>query len=133
MRNAVARAAPPLTAAAQECSVKDDLIRDLEAERVVHCSALADLRSSTASLASTIEAVTRTLAPLASGKHPLYVALLHYVVTPPSDVDQVDASLWRTLSSDSSLCCAMTATACTLTHSGLRQFSCCTSHFVGRV
>ncbi len=49
--------------------MKDDLIRDLEAERVVHCSALADLRSSTASLASTIEAVTRTLAPLAPGKH----------------------------------------------------------------
>lgn len=54
----------------QECSVKDDLIRDLEAERVVHSSALADLRSSTASLASTIEAVTRTLAPLVPGKLP---------------------------------------------------------------
>ncbi len=52
--------------------MKDDLIRDLEAERVVHSSALADLRSSTASLASTIEAVTRTLVPLAPGKHPLH-------------------------------------------------------------
>ncbi len=58
-----------MTAAVQECSVKDDLIRDLEAERVVHSSALADLRSSTASLASTIEAVTRTLAPLAPGEY----------------------------------------------------------------
>lgn len=50
---------------AEECSVKDDLIRDLEAERVVHSSALADLRSSTASLACTMEAVARVLAPIA--------------------------------------------------------------------
>ena len=47
--------------------MKDDLIRDLEAERVAHCSALADLRSSTASLASTMEAVASTLARFAPG------------------------------------------------------------------
>ena len=47
--------------------MKDDLIRDLEAERVAHCSALADLRSWTASLASTMEAVPSTLALFAPG------------------------------------------------------------------
>ncbi len=40
------------------------------AHQVAHCSALADLRSSTASLACTMEAVARVLAPMAPGKPP---------------------------------------------------------------
>ena len=84
-----------MTLLLQECSVKDDLIRDLEAERVrpslthvtrtlhppaavlltftlqvVHSSALADLRSSSASLACTMEAVARVLNPIAPGTRP---------------------------------------------------------------
>ena len=78
-----------MTAAPQECSVKDDLIRDLEAERVVHSSALADLRSSTASLASTIEAVTATLAPCAPGKRktssPCFLSLTSDASPPEAD------------------------------------------------
>jgi predicted RNase H-like nuclease (RuvC/YqgF family) len=63
----------------QECSVKDDLIRDLEAERLVHSSALVDLRSSNASLTSTIEAVAHTLAPIAPGARPPHHVVLHFV------------------------------------------------------
>jgi hypothetical protein len=77
--------------ALQECSVKDDLIRDLEAERVAHCSALADLRSSTASLASTVEAVTSALAHFAPGKCPQQKICRVISLTLSPDVDQGDA------------------------------------------
>ena len=80
-----------LPTAQQECSVKDDLIRDLEAERVAHCSALADLRSSSASLASTVEAVTTALAHFAPGDCLLMTATPATTRDSFADVDQGDA------------------------------------------
>ncbi len=57
---------------------------------MAHCSALADLRSSTASLASTMEAVASTLARFAPGTCASMWFVMSFV-TPLLDVDQGDA------------------------------------------
>jgi hypothetical protein len=115
----------------QECSVKDDLIRDLEAERAAHCSALADLRSSTASLASTIEAVTRTLAPLAPGTRPLpHPSSLLCLCRFSQILTMVTSSLYHTRSLSSWRCSAATTIAATPARSVCR---CCPGHFLPRL